>query len=77
MHRQILPPASHGLAARGVYYLPWLGSEGEIYLAGVNRWGRRVLEATVYPGKDVRAAELALWEMLDREDPEPTLRLVS
>jgi glyoxylase-like metal-dependent hydrolase (beta-lactamase superfamily II) len=65
------------LAARGVYYLPWLGSAGEMYLAAVDRFGRRVLDATVLPGHDLNAVEQALRELLDEHDPPPKLRLVS
>lgn len=64
------------IAARGVYHLPWLGRDGEIFLAAVDRHGRRILEATVYPGQDVRGAEQAMRELLEREDPKPALRLV-
>lgn len=70
-------PHPLNIAARGVYYLPWTGTNGELYLTAVDRRGRRILEATVYPGADPDAAELALWDLLDREDPEPRLRLVS
>ena len=71
--RQVLP----SIAARGVYYLPWIGTRGEVYLAAVDRHGRRILDATVYPGQDPDATERMLWEMLDTNDPEPTLRLVT
>jgi hypothetical protein len=65
------------IAARGVYHLPWHGRNGEIFLAAVDRFGRRILDAVVYPDQDVQAAERAMRELLDREDPTPAIRLVS
>jgi hypothetical protein len=64
------------IAARGVYYLPWTGTDGEVYLAAIDRYGKRIFEATVYAGQDADAAELALWELLEQKDPPPSLRLV-
>jgi hypothetical protein len=65
------------IAARGVYHLPWLGRNGETFLVAIDRYGRRILDATVTPGADMDTAELALWDLLDQQDPEPRLRLVS
>lgn len=64
------------IAARGVYHLPWLGTAGELYLAAVDRWGRRILEATVEPGQNLHEAERVMLEMLDEHDPPPPLRMV-
>lgn len=64
------------VAARGVYCLPWIGKDGEIFLAAVDRLGQRILEATVYPGEEVRCIEKELLRMLDEQDPKPTLRIL-
>jgi hypothetical protein len=69
-HRLKTPPAA-ALAERGVYFLPWKGIHGERYLAAVDRQGRRIVEATVFPGVDSRPVERMLWDVLDREDPPP------
>lgn len=62
---------------RGLYYLPWRGTRGELFIAAINRHGQRVLEATVYTQEDRAAVEATLWEILDREDPQPKLKLAS
>lgn len=64
------------LVARGVYHLPWTGPGGERFIAAVNRAGQLLFQATVYDAGKIRAAELALWQILDREDP-PHLRLLT
>lgn len=63
------------LAARGVYYLPWYGCNGEIYLVAVSRRSIRLYEKTVLPGEDVHEAEDHLRALLDIADP-PVARLV-
>ncbi len=70
MHR--LP----AVAARGVYYLPWTGADGELYLAAVTAGGRRIATATVEAGQDPTDAEDLLWEILEEEDPVPMIHLV-
>lgn len=68
-------PQPQKIVARGVYYLPWLGPNGEIYLAAVNRLGRLVAERVVLPGEDVQLAEEHLQALLDVVDP-PFARIV-
>jgi len=62
--------------SRGVYYLPWFGSDGEIFLVAVSRSGRRILEATVQPNQNAAVAVTMLRKLLDEVDPVP-LRLLT
>lgn len=75
--RMLLMDRLPTIAARGVYYLPWLGTEDEVYLAAVTRFGRQIDLRLVSRGEDAKLVELELWDILDRDDPEPILRLVS
>lgn len=68
-----VPPS---IAQRGVYYLPWFGTDGEIFLAAVDRHGRRVYDAVVRRDEDPEFTEAWLWHRLDEEDPDPPLRLI-
>jgi hypothetical protein len=68
-----LPSSS---ATRGVYRVPWIGPTGQIYYVAVDRHGHRVLKATVCRDHDPEPVIAALWELLDRVDPQDFLRLV-
>jgi hypothetical protein len=57
--------------SRGVYYEPWFGPNGERYLVAVTRDGRRIMEATIFPGVEASTVEDLLWDILNREDPPP------
>jgi hypothetical protein len=61
---------------RGVYRVPWIGPTGQVYYVAVNRHGHRVLKATVRRDHDPEPVIAALWELLDRVDPQDFLRLV-
>lgn len=64
------------IARRGVYELPFLGLEGERFLVAVDRRGRRVMDATIYPTiADPGLITDILEEVLDRIDVSP-LRIV-
>lgn len=70
-------PRAAPLASRGVYEHPFVGPQGERYLVAVDRRGRRVLEAAIYPGtSDPAAVTAILRDMLDQMDPPARLRLV-
>ena len=57
-------------ARRGVYELPFRGSQGERLLVAVDRRGHRLFEASVFPGaRDPGAITELLRAALDREDP--------
>jgi len=57
-------------ARRGVYELPFCGTQGERLLVAVDRRGRRLFEASVFPGvKDPGIITDLLRAALDREDP--------
>lgn len=59
-----------GVAERGVYEHPFIGPDGERYLFAVDRRGRRVLEATIYPWTENPAVVTAFLEsFLERADP--------
>jgi hypothetical protein len=57
------------VAERGVYFLPWYGTLGEVWIVAVDRHGCKLGEATVLPGQSPRSTERLLWALLDREDP--------
>ncbi len=63
--------------ARGVYRLPWIGPSGQRYYVAVDRRGRRRFKATAFDGYEDQSTVDSLWVMLDREDPDPLIRLVS
>ncbi len=62
---------------RGVWMAPWLGPNGEIILAAVDRNHRRIGDEIMVPlGGNHLAASDELWDRVDRHDPIPNLKLV-
>lgn len=62
---------------RGVWVAPWMGPKGEIVLLAIRRDGRLVGEPYTIPvGTSHILALDALWERLDREDPERALQVI-
>lgn len=61
---------------RGVWVAPWMGPNGEIILVAVRRNDRMVDQRMLLFGDDhVRAAD-ELWAALEREDPQPNLKII-
>jgi hypothetical protein len=61
---------------RGVYVAPWMGDAGEIVLLALT--ARQRLAAppyTIPTGADRVAASDAMWEALERADPDVRTRL--
>jgi hypothetical protein len=72
--RHLIKPA--GVAERGVYEHPFVGPDAERYLFAVDRYGRRVMEATVYPWTlEPHIVTEFLEAFLDQQDP-PHLQLI-
>jgi hypothetical protein len=62
---------------RGVWIAPYKGRNGEMILVALDRKERRLEERLVAFGDDHMKAADDLWQVVDREDPMPTLRLIS
>ena len=61
---------------RGVWVAPWMGESGETILVAVRRDGRRAGSRTLLAGDDHIGAADALWAILERDDPEPMLKVI-
>jgi len=56
---------------RGVYVAPWMGPDGELVLLAITSSQRLAAPPLTVPhGADRLAASDALWEALEREDPD-------
>jgi hypothetical protein len=62
---------------RGVFVAPWVGPKGELVLIARRRDKRLAGDPYTIPlgSSHVLAAD-ALWERLDRDDPEPALKVI-
>jgi hypothetical protein len=61
---------------RGVWVAPWQGPNGETILVAVSRKRRKIAERLLSPGDDHVGAGEALWDMIERDDPEPMLKVI-
>lgn len=70
-------PRPHGLLRRGVWQAPFLGRDGEMILAAVDRNGRLVGDVHVVPhgASRIDAADRLL-AALDLADPVPDIRII-
>ena len=56
---------------RGVYYMPWRDSDGQLVLMAIDSNNRRVAEMSVpHARQDIGIVD-QLWDRLEAEDPEP------
>jgi hypothetical protein len=53
-----------------------MGESGETILVAVRRDGRRAGSRTLMAGDDHIGAADALWAILERDDPEPMLKVI-
>jgi hypothetical protein len=62
---------------RGVYVAPWVGANGELVLIAIGHRHRLVGEPVAVPigGSHLDASDV-LWARLERDDPEPLLRVI-
>jgi hypothetical protein len=61
---------------RGVFVAPWNGRNGERILVAVDRQNRFVEKRLIPAGEpDIRASD-ELWELLERLDPVPALKVI-
>ena len=62
---------------RGVYVAPWVGPKGETVLIALRRDGRLAGDPDAIPvDSSHEVATDAMWDRLDRDDPQPVLALI-
>ena len=65
------------LAGRGVYVAPWMGPDGEFVLLAITREKKLACQPVVVPiGSNHVLASDELWDVLERDDPLPDLKII-
>ena len=62
---------------RGVFIAPWFGPNGEFVLLAITREKKLACAPRVVPigGNHVAAGD-EMWDLLEKDDPIPTLKIV-
>lgn len=70
-------PSAPQLLERGIYIMPYLGPNGEMILAAINRRGERTIERLMGSDERQEAVEDELCRQLDQNDPPFSLQIVA